>query len=78
MALRLGSFYGPNRPSLADVMNCDATFPDGKRAVLRAGTARWGSMLLCARRYAWLERQIGMALASPPQQLADYSAANVC
>jgi hypothetical protein len=76
MALRLGSFYGPNRPSLADVMNCEATFPDGKRAVLRAGTA--GAVCFSVRRrYVWLERQIGMALASPPQQLAD-SAANVC
>jgi hypothetical protein len=54
-------------------MNCDATFPDGKRAVLRAGTAR--AICFSVRRYVWLERQIAMALASPPQQLADYSAA---
>jgi hypothetical protein len=39
---RLRSFYGPVRLSLGDVMNCDATFRDGKRAVLPAGTARWG------------------------------------
>jgi hypothetical protein len=55
-------------------MNCDATFPDGKRAVLRAGTA--GAVCFSVCRYVWLERQIAMALAPPPpQQLADYSAA---
>jgi hypothetical protein len=44
-------------------MNCDATFPDGKRAVLRAGTARAVCFSVC--RYVWLERQIAMALAPP-------------